>query len=232
MRNRFNNAHKFALAMVMLTGAALTASALYIPAKAQLGQSLLQDAWQEAKAGMPAKPWPWADIEPVAKLAFPSLGVEQLVLNEASGEAMAWGPGHVTGTEPLGAPGLSAAAAHRDTHFAHLGDLAPGDTILLETKDGLKAEYRVDHAMVIDATQWRFPDIKDGPDRLALSTCWPLDSLTPGPERLVVFADRVNDPNTVTDSAAPEPGNAPNGTTPNGAEPQQRVDAANAATRL
>ncbi|MCI4661100.1 MAG: class GN sortase [Neomegalonema sp.] len=186
-----NIVQKSALIAIMMAGAGLAGSALYIPGKALLGQQLLERAWERAKAGEPAKPWPWADIEPVAQIHFPRQDKRQLVLNEAHGEAMAWGPAHVTGTARLGAPGLTAVAAHRDTHFDFLGQVAPGDAVELETRDGLFITYRVTQAVVVNANQWRFPRQYRGQDQLVLSTCWPIGDLTPGPERLVIFTERV-----------------------------------------
>ena len=220
--------HRFALITVMISGAALLGSALYVPAKAVVGQHLLESAWEEAKAQHAAektaiaaaepatpdpgvegdaeapliRPWAWADIAPIAKIAFPRLGETRIVLDSASGEAMAWGPGHVAGTAPLGAPGLSAAAAHRDTHFALLEEVKPGDLVEVETVDGDVIQYRVSFGQVVDSETWRFPDLKDGPDVLALSTCWPFDAKTQGPERFVLFADRVEPSEVAADDAS------------------------------
>lgn len=180
--------------LLCASGLGLLGYALYMPAKATLGQILLERSWRQSQAaaetGTPRRfsPWPWADVAPAARLTFPSLGESRLVLDRASGEAMAWGPGHVSGTQPFGAPGISAVAAHRDTHFALLGRVGPGDPIELETPDGARRVYRVVSARVVNAERWRFPTLRSGPNVLALSTCWPLDSMTPGPERLIVFA--------------------------------------------
>lgn len=176
---------------LLIGGAAAVAAALATPAKAVLGQLLLERAFAAAQAGgAPSAPWPGADLAPMAKLGFPSLGAERLVLDKASGEAMAWGPGHVTGTAAFGAPGVSAAAAHRDTHFALIQHLAIGDPIWVETLDGRKLRYVVRETGIVDARRWRFPPPSAAaPDILALATCWPFDSLTPGPERYVVFAE-------------------------------------------
>ena len=89
---------------LMAAGAALVASALYIPAKAALAQVLLERAWTRTQAGeSAARPWPWADISPVAVLEVPRLGERSIVLEGASGEAMAFGPGHMSNTPPIGA---------------------------------------------------------------------------------------------------------------------------------
>ena len=193
-------------AAALAGGAAIALSALWTPGKAVLGQYLLSAAYERARSGEEhAKPWSWADVSPLAKLRFPGLDdAERLVLDQASGEAMAWGPGWIRGSAPLGEPGLSAVAAHRDTHFALLKDLNPGDPIDLETLDGRKGRYRVVKGEVVDSRIWKMPVIVDGPDMLALSTCWPFDALQPGPMRYVIFAAREKD-------AASESGPAPSG---------------------
>lgn len=185
---------------LMLGGLGFVAAGLATPAKAALGQFLLERAWSQSVAAEQSethvaetavRPWSWADIAPIARLRFPRLGEDRLVLNQATGEGLAWGPGHVAGTAPLGAPGLSAAAAHRDTHFGLLKDVEIGDVIELETIDGQVALYEVKHTAVVDAREWRFPAVFEGPDVLALATCYPFGDLTPGPERFVLFADRL-----------------------------------------
>jgi len=180
-----------------LTGVALiafgcvqAATGAMQPAKAMLGQYLLRAAWDETQDNSaPSRPWPWADIAPVARLTAPRIGADAIVLGHASGAAMAWGPGHVMGTAPLNAPGLAAIAGHRDSHLAFLADLRPGDQITLETRDGQRRLYRVARAHVVDSRDWRLPARRDGPATLALSTCWPFDATGDGPLRFVLYAE-------------------------------------------
>ncbi len=185
--------------LVIIVGLLAVGLALAQPTKAALGQYLIARAFDDARAaardgGRPvdaAAPWSWADMRPVAKLRFPSLGgAERVVLDTASGEAMAWAPGHVRGTAALGAPGVTAIAAHRDTHFALLQRLAPGAEVTLETVDGAARRYRVTFAQVVDARRFTFSARRDGPDVLALSTCWPIGSDASSPQRLVIYAVR------------------------------------------
>ncbi len=162
------------------------------PVKAWMGQRLLATAWAETMAtGRPAKPWGWADARAAAHLSAPRIGAAAVVLDAASGEAMAWGPGHVAGTAPLGQPGLAAVAGHRDSHLAFLADLAPGDRLVLTTADGTARPYRVTHALVVDARVWRLPARRTGPRELALATCWPFGSGEDGPLRFVLFAEEL-----------------------------------------
>ena len=54
-------------------------SGLWIQAKAELAQVLLERAWEKTLAGEArARPWPWADTWPVARLRIPSSGVDQI----------------------------------------------------------------------------------------------------------------------------------------------------------
>ena len=167
-----------------IAGLALAGDGLWMAAKAELGQVLLQRAWNDGGR----EPWPGADIRPLARIAAPALGLEAVVLDSASGKAMAWGPGHVRGTALPGAPGLSAIAGHRDSHLAFLGELGPGAELLVE-RGGRTHRFRISGAQVVDSRTWRFPADQGGPPRLAISTCWPLDAATPGPLRLVVWAE-------------------------------------------
>lgn len=181
-----------ALTLILLCGGlALAAKAAFIPAKAALGQGLLRLAWAETQANAaPSKPWRWADFTPVAKISAPNLGASAIALDQASGAAMAWGPGHVTGTAAPGAPGVTGFGGHRDTHMRFLAKLKPGDPVELETADGHRLTYTVISAEVVDSRTWRFPTPHGGEDMLALTTCWPFNAQTPGPLRFVLYAER------------------------------------------
>jgi sortase A len=161
----------------------------WIEAKAALAQQLMLRAWRESQGGGgDVRPWPWADTFPVARLAVPRLGVEQLVLEGASGRTLAFGPGHLSGTPLPGAPGNAVISGHRDTHFAYLRRLRVGDRILVESRDGRCRGYVVEGARVVDRTEVAIAgDTRD--TRLTLVTCYPFDAVRPGgPLRYVVVA--------------------------------------------
>lgn len=178
-------------ALVMAVGLALCGQGLWIPAKAALAQVLLERAFERSLAtGQPVKPWPWADTWPVARITFPRLHREVIVLDGASGQALAFGPGHVAGTPDAGDRGTAVYAAHRDTHFALLGQVKPGDEIQVHRIDGRHARFRMVAAQVV---RWDASGVDPhAPGRaLALATCWPLDAKTPGPMRYLVWAAPV-----------------------------------------
>ena len=62
-------AMRFAAAALALVGAAEVGAAAWIPAKGFVAQRLIASAWSRAKVGEAARrPWPWADMRPVARL--------------------------------------------------------------------------------------------------------------------------------------------------------------------
>jgi sortase A len=165
------------------------ARALWIEAKAGLAQLLMRRAWERVQSGeADARPWPWADTRPIARLAAPALGVSTFVLAGASGRTLAFGPGHLDGTPDPGARGNAVISGHRDTHFAFLERLAAGDELVLEGQGGRTRRYRVAGARVVDRDDLGIAD-DAGDDRLTLVTCYPFHALRPGgPLRYVVVA--------------------------------------------
>lgn len=179
-----------ALALCLGAGAFLFGQGAYIHVKAALAQVLLSNAWAETLAsGAPHKPWAWADTWPVAKLEAPRLGEETVVLEGGSGEALAFGPGHLHGTPEPGTRGTTVFAAHRDTHFEFLKDLIPGDSLLVTRKDGVRITYEVSGMSVVHAEASGIDPLA-GDGRLALVTCYPFNAMERGPLRYVVFAER------------------------------------------
>jgi sortase A len=167
---------------------------LYIPAKAVVAQVLLHDAWRRSLAGETrAKPWPWADTWPVARLRAPAHGIDHIVLAGASGSTMAFGPGHLDGTPKPGGPGNSIIGGHRDTSLAFLERVTVGERLVIETADGARVIYRVTGHRVVDASHpWPSPNVAN--KRLTLVTCYPFDAVVPGgPSRYLVFAEAVPD---------------------------------------
>ncbi|MGH1419240.1 MAG: class GN sortase [Hyphomicrobiaceae bacterium] len=170
-------------------GLYLFSQGIYIHAKAVVAQVLLRQAFvQTIATGKPVKPWAWADTWPVAKIDVPRLGAQTIVLAGASGQALAFGPGHVSNTKLPGQSGTAIFAAHRDTHFQFLGELKIGDEIQVTRNDGQEFSYRVFDMKV---THWDHNgiDVNSAGKTLVLATCWPLNSQVPGDQRYLVYAD-------------------------------------------
>ncbi len=177
---------------LVIGGVSQVAAAGWIHAKALLAQHLIASAWAQARdGGTSPRPWPWADMRPIARLQVPSRGIDLYILDVASARALAFGPAHVGGTAAPGSAGNAVIVAHRDTHFAFLRDLAPEDEITVELARGPAARYRVREVTIVDKGESRLLDPADSP-QLTLITCYPFDAVQPGTRmRYVVIAERV-----------------------------------------
>ncbi|NPV25090.1 class GN sortase [Bradyrhizobium aeschynomenes] len=174
-------------------GLALFGHGAFIHAKAIVAQVLLDRAFSQTIAtGRPVKPWSWADTVPVARIEVKRLGVSTIALAGSSGQALAFGAGHVEGTAEPGAAGIAVYSAHRDTHFRFLRDVRIGDEIDIVRRDGKTFRYRADAARIVHFDASGIDPAAERPE-LVLSTCWPFDALTQGPERYVLHATLIAD---------------------------------------
>ena len=178
-------------ALLGFAGVGLVANALWIPAKAEFAQVLIDRSWERARAGEThPRPWPWADTWPVARLRVPRLRQDLFVLAGASGESLAFGPAHVSASALPGRSDNIVIAGHRDTHFRFLRELEVGDEVIVESLSG-QGRYRVDATEVVHESRTDLV-LPTGQAELTLITCFPFDSIVPGgPLRYVVFARRV-----------------------------------------
>jgi sortase A len=162
--------------------------AAYMSAKAELAQILLQRAWQQRlQTGVATRPWPWADMAPVARLRVRRLGIDEIVLAGDSGRTLAFGPGWAQSSAAPGTPGLSVISAHRDTHFSFLRELRVGDRVEIDDARGSHA-LRVTSTRIADSSRERI-DTTNDTDALLLVTCYPFEALSAGgPLRFVVAA--------------------------------------------
>lgn len=160
---------------------------LYIKAKAEVAQHLLERSWQATLDGDErVKPWPWADMWPAFRIKAENQGGSLIALEGASGEALSFGPGWLSGTPRPGQPGLSIIAAHKDTHFAFLEHIAVGDRVTVTTADGALNRFEIEETRIVNAQASGLDPFTPG-TRLALVTCYPFGIRQQGPLRFVAF---------------------------------------------
>ena len=136
--------------LLALAGFVLFGQGAYIHAKAIVAQVLLERAFAETIAsGRATKPWSWADTWPVARIEVKRLHAGAIVLAGSSGQALAFGPGHVELSPDAGERGVAVYSAHRDTHFRFLRDVVIGDEIVITRSDGRIFRYRADGTSVV-----------------------------------------------------------------------------------
>ena len=145
--------HRLALGL-LAAGCLVFAQGAWLGLKADIAQVLLAQSWTRAIDGESAStPWPWADFRPVARLSVPSLGEHTIILSDGGSEALAFGPTLLGASARPGEPGVSVIAAHRDTHFAFLEAVRPGDLIVVEQAGQAPLRYRVTGMDVVDAAR-------------------------------------------------------------------------------
>jgi sortase A len=178
--------HLTALAAALLVvGGLLLGEQAWLAGKARVARHLIDRAFDaHLSDGRAHRPWSWADTYPVGRLDVPRLAVSRTVLAGASGSSLAFGPGHVDGTAPPNASGNCVVAGHRDSWFAFLQELRPGDDVVVTTFEGRRT-YRVVELDV--RSMW---DVEvaapTGDSRLTLVTCYPFGGLLGSTSRYVV----------------------------------------------
>lgn len=179
-RVRQRRARRLAIAALVALGVALLAAGFWLPAKAELAQHLLNHAWQRTTEGdAAARPWPWADTHPIARLTLPDSAEPLTVLAGASGRNLAFAPAWLDGSAAPGADGVTVIAGHRDTHFRALATLKVGDELTIERPDGSVLTYEVAALDVVDSAR---AELRLDADEsiVVLVTCWPFDAVTVG----------------------------------------------------
>ena len=119
------------------------------------------------------------------------IGASAIALAGSSGQALAFGPGNVERTADAGERGVAVYAAHRDTHFRFLKDVAVGDEIDVTRHDGKTFRYRADGSSIVRFDQSGIDPFTTGHE-LVLTTCWPFDAITHGPLRYPLHATMIS----------------------------------------
>lgn len=162
----------------------------------------------------------WSDPQPqvreiglgdgVAVLRIPAFGTDYgyAVVEGVGRSALQRGPGHYPGTAMPGEVGNVVVSGHRTTYgapFARLGELAAGDSLVVETATDWFT-YRVTGLEIVspDAVEVtlpvpRQPDVEPTQRLLTLTTCHPRYSAR---QRLIVFSEMV-EARPKTDGAPP-----------------------------
>ncbi len=177
------------LTFLLLSSFSLLGNGLYIKAKANVANWLIAKSWESRAINQsPTRPWPWADTWVVARLQIKRLGISQYIMQDASGESLAFGPGAML---PVNGSGYQVVAGHRDTHFAFLDKLAIGDEVSIETYSGQMIRYKITETDIVDSRKGAFY-VDETQAGLSLITCWPMDSIVPdGPLRYVVSGTKT-----------------------------------------
>lgn len=135
--------------------------------------------------------------EDFGKIMIEKIGVVAPIYQGDVEQILCKGAGHYYGSALPGEGSNVVISAHRNTQFAHLGELVPGDIVTLDTTAG-KFEYEMLDFVI-------FPDydqqyIASTPDEvLTLLTCYPFDFIGASPNRYVVRCRLISGPENAWD---------------------------------
>lgn len=132
----------------------------------------------------------------VAVLRIARLDMEVPVHDGTDDAVLAKGAGLVEGTARPGGHGNVAIAAHRDSYFRGLRDVAYGDLIELESFQR-KAIYRVSALAVVEPEDVHVL-AENGESALTLVTCYPFQFVGNAPQRYIVRAVATDLPHPIS----------------------------------
>ena len=191
--------------LLMLAGVSVLSLPLVLYVQGTRSQRTLERQWEEASPPVPRQQvnaletrglgdtgtWKRHTGLPVTKLVIPRIGLEAVVVEGTTPQALSKGPGHFTNTARPGEPGNCCIAGHRNMYgswFRRLDRLSAGDTVILRGQ-GTEFVYRV-----TDKFSTRPDDLsvlaQTSAPTLTLITCTPVPKPT---QRLVITAELIRD---------------------------------------
>ncbi len=147
---------------------------------------------------------PWAELPPpdwrrrrpalppesvIGRLRIPRFGLQAIVLEGTSDDALRRAVGHIEGTSLPGEGGNTGIAGHRDTFFRDLRNIRKDDIITLETVEG-RFQYAVESTRIVGPKDVKVLASKGRPV-LTLVTCFPFYYVGSAPKRFIVQARQV-----------------------------------------
>lgn len=126
----------------------------------------------------------------IAILRIPVIELEVPVYRGTEAHTLLRGAGLVEGTSSPGSHGNVGIAAHRDSHFRDLKDVAIGDLVELGTLDQTQL-YKITDLSVVDPDAVHVLD-ETGESVLTLVTCYPFYFVGNAPRRYIVRATAVS----------------------------------------
>jgi len=136
---------------------------------------------------------PPAPAEALGRIVIPAAGIDWMLVEGVTTEALANGPGHMPGTAMPGQPGNAVVSGHRTTYgapFYNIDAVQPGDTITIETLIGTHTYEVVQQLIVAPTDVWVTNQVEGA--WLTLTACHPRYSAR---ERIIIFAQLVDGPN-------------------------------------
>jgi sortase A len=128
----------------------------------------------------------------IGRIEIPRIGLSAIVLEGISKDTLRLAVGHIPGTTLPGEIGNAGFAGHRDTFFRPLAKILQSDVITVTTLRG-EYRYRVVSTRVVGPAEVSVLS-PTANETLTLVTCHPFYFVGAAPNRFIVFAERVMEP--------------------------------------
>ena len=125
----------------------------------------------------------------IGELTVPKLKISRVILNSASGEAMAWGIGRVNNAQSSSKSQPIILAGPRDSHMKFMSKLNIGDKIELIMSDRVLKTFIISKTDITRKPELIMSAFNSENESLILTTCWPFNSQKSGLERYNIIAD-------------------------------------------
>jgi LPXTG-site transpeptidase (sortase) family protein len=155
-------------------------------------QSLAPGGWQSAHSTPDRLVSDEDAALPIAILRIAALEMEVPVYRDLSELNLSRGAGWIGGTAAPNTDGNMAIAAHRDRSFRPLKDIRIGDRLVLDSLSGQR-QYRVSRLDIVDPDDVSVLDDSSVPT-VTLVTCYPFYFIGNAPQRFIVQATAVDQP--------------------------------------
>jgi sortase A len=156
------------------------------PAAGRKNSSVVRD---RKMALWPTLPVPGTKI---GELTFPSIDLSVPIVQGSDADVLKLGAGHVMSTPLPGQGGNVLLSGHRDTVFAKLQNLKPGDRVVLSTPYG-DFVYEMTSTKIVSENDLTAVAPTDY-ETLTLTTCYPFYYIGSAPERYIVSTKLVAEP--------------------------------------
>ena len=186
----------WAEAFLWLGGAAALGYSGYILTEARNAQSRGDRELAAAAASYSPSGEPRIKSDPnlksgalVGRLEIRRLGISVVIFEGTGQQVLDIGAGHLTVSPLPGEGGNMVLAAHRDTYFRHLRDVAKGDLVSVTTAN-VSRQYQVQATRIVDPDDAGVLAPTAEPS-LTLVTCYPFSYIGAAPQRFIVQATEL-----------------------------------------
>ncbi|MED4225604.1 class D sortase [Neobacillus cucumis] len=121
-------------------------------------------------------------------LSFPKLNKTVSVVEGIDKKTLLKGVGHYPDTVKPNQNGMSILAGHNDTVFKNLDLLKLGDRVVVD-KGNVSTTYYITGKKIV-SKDYKLPITDQKKPVLVLITCYPMNMITPAPERLILTAEK------------------------------------------